>query len=120
MAEIEKLYKAIFGELEPNCSICESLVNCEIIKNTHNCNRFECNYKKLFDVQKRYKLIEWMLGKWVEVKLTHFLDGGYYITTFDNLSYVFKNFEDAIASFINNIWQDLTEEERKQIKEILE
>lgn len=119
MNEVEKMYKTIFGEFAPNCSLCAKLVDCEIINNTHNCNKFECNYKRLFDVQKRYKLLEWMLEKWVEVKLTHFLDSGYYITTFNNLSYVSKNFEDAIASFINNLWQDLTEEERTQIKEIL-
>lgn len=29
-------------------------------------------------------------------------------------------FEDAIAELINGLWKDLTEEERKQIKEILE
>lgn len=31
-----------------------------------------------------------------------------------------KNFDECIAGLINIIWQDLTEEERKQIKEILE
>ena len=30
------------------------------------------------------------------------------------------NFEETLAKLINNLWQDLTEEERKQIKEILE
>ena len=29
-------------------------------------------------------------------------------------------FEDGLAELINSLWQDLTEEERKQIKEILE
>ena len=28
--------------------------------------------------------------------------------------------EEALAGFINNLWQDLTEEEKRQIKEILE
>ena len=31
-----------------------------------------------------------------------------------------KDFAEALAGLINNLWQDLTEEERKQIKEILE
>ena len=31
-----------------------------------------------------------------------------------------NEFEEALASRVNVLWQDLTEEERKQIKEILE
>ena len=31
-----------------------------------------------------------------------------------------KCYEEALASFINTLWQDLTEEERKQIRGILE
>lgn len=30
------------------------------------------------------------------------------------------SFEESLAELINNLWQDLTEEERNQIKEILE
>ncbi len=40
--------------------------------------------------------------------------GKYYISNVEN-----KNFEDALASLINNLWQDLTEEEKAEIKEIL-
>lgn len=32
----------------------------------------------------------------------------------------FKEFTEAIAGIINNLWQDLTEEEKQQVKEILE
>ena len=32
----------------------------------------------------------------------------------------YGSFEECFAGLINNLWQDLTEEERKQIKEILE
>ena len=31
-----------------------------------------------------------------------------------------ENLENALARYINKVWQSLTEEERKQIKEILE
>ena len=30
-----------------------------------------------------------------------------------------KSFEESLASLINSLWQDLTKEERKQVKEIL-
>lgn len=32
----------------------------------------------------------------------------------------FISFEECLAKLVNNLWQDLTEEERKQIREILE
>ena len=31
-----------------------------------------------------------------------------------------KNFDEALAMFVNQYWNELSEEERKQIKEILE
>ena len=31
-----------------------------------------------------------------------------------------NNFEDALAGLVNQVWHSLTEEERKQIKEILQ
>lgn len=31
-----------------------------------------------------------------------------------------ENFEESLAGLINNLWQDLTEEEKQQVKEILE
>ena len=31
-----------------------------------------------------------------------------------------REFDEALARLVNDLWQDLTEEERKQIKEILE
>lgn len=41
--------------------------------------------------------------------------GKYYISNIEN-----EKFEDAIAGLINSLWQDLTPEEKQQIKEILE
>lgn len=48
-----------------------------------------------------------------------------YMTEFSNepafmaISYEYK-FEESLASLINLIWQDLTEEEKQQVKGILE
>ena len=40
--------------------------------------------------------------------------------TMTKVSVTGKTYEECIAKLVNNLWQDLTEEERKQIKEILE
>jgi hypothetical protein len=35
-------------------------------------------------------------------------------------SYVTEKFEEALAGLINDLWQDLTEDEKQQVKGILE
>lgn len=40
--------------------------------------------------------------------------------TMTKVSATGKTYEECIAKLVNNLWQDLTEEECKQIKEILE
>ena len=39
--------------------------------------------------------------------------------TLEYISSTAESFENAIAGLINNLWQDLTEQEQQQIKDIL-
>lgn len=73
-----------------------------------------------FTAEKQLELIKWLLEKWMDVRFVHNLDGIYYISSFNNASYIGKNLEECIASFVNNAWQDLTEEDKINIKNILE
>ena len=123
MNEVEKMYKTIFGEFAPNCSLCAKLIDCEIINNTHNCNNFECDYKRLFIAEKQIELIKWFVINNAELEtleITYYLNDCFQISSCTKSSHFETNFENAIAGLINSLWQDLTEEERKQIKEILE
>ena len=73
-----------------------------------------------FTAEKQIELIKW-LSKKQYVYIIMSADKEYYLCT-DNsfISGYNKQFDEALAMFINAYWQDLTEEERKQIKEILE
>ena len=105
MSEVEKMYRTIFGEFTSNCSLCAKLINCEIINNTHNCNKFECDYKRLFTAEKQLELIK---------KVSPSYPLNYHIKCFQGYT-----FEEGLALCVNNLWQFLTEEEHTQIKEIL-
>jgi len=69
-----------------------------------------------FTAEKQIELIK-ILAKG-EVKINN-EDGEYEFSIFDTIS-DFSSFEESLADLTNRMWQDLTEEERKQIKEILE
>ena len=72
-----------------------------------------------FTAEKQLALIKWLIkekyfiGRYVE---------NYDLFTNSMLGYNSqnKNFELALAGLINNLWQDLTEEEKQQVKGILE
>lgn len=107
MNEVEKLYR-----------------NCGLVETIKHHNFSEHRVKDIpFTAEKQIELIKWLAHKdsyscnYSEIKPR------------DNneewMSYsVFKagfahSFEEALASLVDHLWQDLTEEERKQIKEIL-
>ena len=123
MNEVEKMYE--------NCNIkpkqrgyCGWDSNCPYPH--HKCND-ECPYWEYedeakyppFTAEKQLELIKW-LGirdefNFYQNKITK--DWIFYDHEKDATHY---NFELGLASWVNYLWQDLTEEERKQIKEILE
>lgn len=130
MNEVEKMYT------NANIKICKrkqgfTLKDCT----DRNCK--DCGYFSMppFTAEKQLELIKWLArkdyGYCAESLLISIRDGYNYLSvgittefgsecfyedsTFDN-----KQFDEAIAGLINKLWKKLTEEERKQIKEILE
>ena len=75
-----------------------------------------------FTAGKQIKLIKW-LGKHKQGLGIDFYGEWSIGVKFEWEEYKYtkesESFEEALAGLINNLWQDLTEEERKQIKEIL-
>ena len=60
-----------------------------------------------FSAEKQIELIKWLSKRQINsYPLIH--------------GWINEGFEEKLASCINNLWQDLTEEEKQQIKEILE
>ena len=79
-------------------------------------------YYPLFTAEKQLKLIKWLLqNKRLCIRKAEHSNNFYMDTLFNRLDGVDnKDFEQCLASLVNNLWQDLTEEERQQVKGILE
>lgn len=73
-----------------------------------------------FTAEKQLEMIKWLVHYIKQINITDAISGEFYFTAFGYVGYMKVDFEEALASFINNLWQDLTEVERKQIRGILE
>lgn len=97
MNEVEKMYR--------NAHVYPRVYG-DITKETFENKKFNmadmCN--EAFTAEKQLGLIKFLIK-----------DYNYYLDVID-----VNNFESSLAASLNDLWQDLTEEERKQIKEILE
>lgn len=124
MSEITKLYE--------NCNIkpkqegyCDWDSDCPYPR--LKCND-ECPYWKdedeakypPFTAEKQILLIQWLLDRTDLYLHRHKTDFTYSIASGNYAVNKYKDFKESIAEFINALWQDLTEEEKKQVKGILE
>ena len=115
MSEIEEMYKNVI-EKQSYCTAhdCLDMSKCE------NC----CFCKRIypsFTAEKQIELIKWSARREPKVEIGYSSVCGYWVETPTDTRYYFGDqFDNALASLINNLWQDLTEEEKQQIKEILE
>ena len=69
-----------------------------------------------FTAKKQLELIKWLAK--IGIKIDKVNDK-FTFSIFGIISN-FSPFEESLANLISNIWKDLTEEEKQQIKEILE
>ena len=131
MSEITKLYEnaGIEKEVIKGCYDYYSKLGIDIWKE-NDCRGKNCDTCKKdksikryppFTAEKQLELIKWLsdtdyyihnIYKTIDTK-EYFIDNYYYDMQTDN-------FEETLAGFINKHWQDLTEEEKQQVKGILE
>jgi len=80
-------------------------------------------YSPPFTAEKQIELIKLLMEQedfsWTITQQGKVIEYAFYVG-YEYSSGDFKEFAEALAGIINNLWQDLAEEERKQIKEILE
>ena len=122
MSEIEKMYENVGLESH----FCEYPRFCD----DNNCN--ECPYyASEFTAEKQLELIKWLASKQyakyttsllINIRDTVRFSGGL-IAGVCTLNVRYdkqdKDFENALAGLINEMWQDLTEEEQEQMRRIL-
>lgn len=132
MSEIEKMYENAgikkkycgwldMGDLDCQMQyiICESLKEWEELVFSSRFGKTEeepeLKYPP-FTAEKQIELIK-ILAKG-EVKINN-EDGEYEFSVIDTIS-DFSSFEESLADLANRMWQDLTKEEKQQVKGILE
>lgn len=79
-------------------------------------------YYPPFTAEKQIELIKWLCrtGHCL-LRVVQYTDtDNWYMQTLENISSTAESFEEGLAGLINNLWQDLTEEEKQQVKGILE
>lgn len=144
MNEVDKLYKLAGVEKAkdyycPNCGT--KLEGCFDEHEDYVCPNESCDYVlcyddldfqeclehlsyregyPLFTAEKQLELIKWLsdVSSYFSVHYDRY-KGMYNVQTCDGGLYVTNNLSEAIASRVNIIWNDLSEKQRKQIREIL-
>lgn len=101
MNEIEKMYTRCKIKKHQTCSHSDTCYNGSLDE-CEGCNSYK--YPP-FTADKQLELIKWLLDSICLLNLKRLQFS--------------ENFENDLAGLINCLWQDLTEEDKQQIKEIL-
>ena len=123
MSEIEKMYEnaGIEKEFEkPAECVRNPYITCEGCM-LYDDERGRCNNKKEyppFTAEKQLELIKWLMVNNKDYQYD-VEDNKYWFIIDDYRETKYREFDEALAELINLYWQDLTEEKRKQIAEIL-
>ena len=105
MSEIKKMYENV--NITPKkCLECDNNMDCGFGKDCY----------PPFTAEKQLEITKFLLKKAVYYDVK---DDKYWFYYEECESAGYKPFDEAIAHFINKLWQDLTEDEHRQIKEIL-
>jgi len=124
MSEIEKMYENAGIEKEKKQQCVQSYKTENGIGICIDFNKRDdyLYFYPPFTAEKQLELIKWLMNKSFSYSTVEDKDGVKYWFEIDyeTSSHGFKSFEETIADTINEMWQNLTEEEHKQIKNILE
>ena len=73
-----------------------------------------------FTAEKQIELIKWLARFNLRIEYTEYENAKYFMEShYHGYSVYLTHFEESLASLINSLWQDLTEIERNEIRNIL-
>ena len=122
MNEVEKMYEN--AEPDRNCNLYKHFMECPM-KHT-KCEDCENFVYPPFTLEKQLELYKYLCKPFLITTRYYFdefsitAENTFEWRTMTKVSATGKTYEEWIAKLVNNLWQDLTEEERKQIRNILE
>lgn len=121
MNEVEKMYENAEVEPKAKCNSGACIVTNPSQTWCKQCESLDYTYPP-FNSEKQLELIKWLLqNKRLCIRKAEYSNNFYMDTLSNRLGGVDnKDFEQCLASLMNNIWQSLTEDDKQQIKEILE
>ena len=125
MSEIEKMYSNV-NLTNLYCGddyVAERMLEFECTdgdkEKCKTCDKVKTNYPP-FTAEKQIAILQ-LLTKQCDLSISHFTEWEFiHFDGQEPTQVTGKDFAETFAKLINAYWQDLTEEERKQIKEILE
>ena len=109
MSEITKLYENA-GFIQKRCED----YSCIVCDKNKDCNKYPP-----FTAEKQLELIKWLARKGL-LQINYSSHQCYQFNSFRVGGDYKSNLSEALASHCNNLMQDLTEEEKQQVKGILE
>jgi len=120
MKEIEKLYKNYGIKKKPVCAFNCGRKKYDLDCTTH-CQHYEDNdlYFPPFTASKQLELIKWLAINGDVCRIDAHITDKWFVENEVMTSRCFAKFEDALANVFNRFWQDLTSEEKEQVREIL-
>ena len=118
MSEIEKMYENAGVEKSKcwdDCTTC-TRTSCD-----KNISYIKAEYPP-FTADKQLELIKFLIERGLECNICRTGKDVKYVFSvgYERSSGDFKEFTEALASMINDLWQDLWAEEKQQVKGILE
>lgn len=136
MSEVTKLYENAGVETNKYklcCTGCKHIAKLEVINGypskwicdkydeVANCDKAEPDYPP-FTAEKQINIIKWLLKNY-DIGFSQL--GEHIDTSLDGVNCISglgsgDTFEESLAQAINDLWQDLTPEEKQQVKGILE
>lgn len=131
MSEITKLYENAGIERNEGLEwVCQNPDHCTyqnlsiIPENCSKCEYFEreMSYPP-FTAEKQLELIKFLLKNYKGIDISKKINRFNFLVdnaTFIGCHHNDKTFEESLAGVINRLWIDMSEEEKQQIKEILE
>ena len=121
MNEVTKLYEN--AGIKPYIYCSKPRLDCDA-RETGNCKQ-DCEYYSgeglltPFNAEKQLLLLGLLARKYGEVHIINNTSRGMSIGI-EGISFNLKDFGETIAMVLNTFWQDLTEEDKQQVKGILE
>ena len=122
MSEIEKMYENA-GIRKIGNRKCTTVEYLDCMEKCASCDKYAISYPP-FTAEKQIKIIEWLdnskaffdENETIFSLITNHKDKNGVVRGYKGKG---NSVDSCLAGLINSLWKDLTEEERKQIKEIL-